>query len=156
MRIRWANVNREKLYFASRAGKGTVTKPAEGVYSAKSVEASPSLSRRPSQRRGYFRFPQPCDVEVHIAKLLRDRERENISSSVKPFCMFWRISPKSSPNSIPRGQAIGRRPRVQFPASRRKTLFGEAPNTTRGTRNAPPDVSTLPTFRKLPVGNARV
>jgi hypothetical protein len=29
------------------------------------------------------------------------------------------------------------RPRVQFPASRRKTLFGETPNTTRGTRMLP-------------------
>jgi hypothetical protein len=26
---------------------------------------------------------------------------------------------------------------VQFPASRRKTLFGETPNTTRGTRMLP-------------------
>ena len=29
------------------------------------------------------------------------------------------------------------RPRVQFPASRRKTLFGETPNTTRGDAYAP-------------------
>ena len=29
------------------------------------------------------------------------------------------------------------RPRVQFPASRRKTLFGETPNNTRGTRMLP-------------------
>ena len=29
------------------------------------------------------------------------------------------------------------RPRVQFPASRRKTLFGETPNTTRETRMLP-------------------
>jgi hypothetical protein len=30
------------------------------------------------------------------------------------------------------------RPRVQFPASRRKTLFGETPNTTRGDAYAKP------------------
>jgi hypothetical protein len=29
------------------------------------------------------------------------------------------------------------RPRVQFPASRRKNLFGETPNTTRGDAYAP-------------------
>jgi hypothetical protein len=29
------------------------------------------------------------------------------------------------------------RPRVQFPASRRKTVFGETPNTTRGHAYAP-------------------
>ena len=29
------------------------------------------------------------------------------------------------------------RPRVQFPASRRKTLVGETPNTTRGDAYAP-------------------
>jgi hypothetical protein len=29
------------------------------------------------------------------------------------------------------------RPRVQFPASRRKTLFGETPNNTRGDAYAP-------------------
>ena len=29
------------------------------------------------------------------------------------------------------------RPRVHFPASRRKTLFGETPNTTRGDAYAP-------------------
>ncbi len=38
-----------------------------------------------------------------------------------------------------RGRGFGERtrPRVQFPASRRKTLFGETPNTTRGTRMLP-------------------
>ncbi len=29
------------------------------------------------------------------------------------------------------------RPRVPFPASRRKAMFGETPNTTRGTRMLP-------------------
>jgi hypothetical protein len=33
------------------------------------------------------------------------------------------------------------RPSVQFPASRRKTVFGETPNTTRGTRMLSPDLS---------------
>jgi hypothetical protein len=42
------------------------------------------------------------------------------------------------------------RPRVQFPASRQETLFGETPNTTREDAYAP---QTLPTFRKLSYEN---
>ena len=36
-----------------------------------------------------------------------------------------------------RGSGERTRPRVQFPASRRKTLFGETPNNTRGDAYAP-------------------
>ena len=46
------------------------------------------------------------------------------------------------------------RPRVQFPASRRKDLFGEPPNATRGTRYAPRIASSLPTLRKIPMRTA--
>jgi hypothetical protein len=38
------------------------------------------------------------------------------------------------------------RPRVQFPASRRKTLFGETPNTTREDAYAPRTLQRFPTF----------
>ena len=38
------------------------------------------------------------------------------------------------------------RPRVHFPASRRKTLFGETPNTTREDAYAPRS------FRKSTIG----
>ena len=51
------------------------------------------------------------------------------------------------------------RPRVQFPASRRKTVFGETPNTTRGDAYAPQSSDRTESVSRpfsSPTGNAAV
>ena len=57
------------------------------------------------------------------------------SAQNKSIAMPGEIS--ETPRRARRGSGERTRPRVQFPASRRKTLFGEAPNTTRRDAYAP-------------------
>ena len=96
--------------------------------------ASPTRRSMPSFRNlRDLRLATTCEMQSGLRLLLLRKELMDLCA--KGCARLDRLSEEVSEMLTASGERT--RPRVQLPASRRKTLFGGTPNTTRGDAYVP-------------------